>query len=93
MRLSSIDRLVLPRNKVCLQLLVNVLINKADLVGRRLSIEEVSVLFDTGRLGDARAATAEFQADDDKHSVDGREIENVDDKGVESQMAGKDIAD
>jgi hypothetical protein len=28
---------------------------------RRLTIEEVSIIFDTGRLGDAKAATAEFQ--------------------------------
>ncbi|KAK5728536.1 hypothetical protein LTR15_001672 [Elasticomyces elasticus] len=31
---------------------------------RRLSIEEVSVIFDTGRLGNAGAAAAEFQQDD-----------------------------
>jgi hypothetical protein len=28
---------------------------------RHLTIEEVSVIFDTGRLGDSAAATAEFQ--------------------------------
>ena len=28
---------------------------------RRLSIEEVSVIFDTGRLGNANAVVAEFQ--------------------------------
>jgi hypothetical protein len=30
-------------------------------VNRRLTVEEVSVIFDTGRLGDSAAATAEFR--------------------------------
>jgi len=31
------------------------------IICRRLTIEEVSVIFDTGRLGNTTAATAEFQ--------------------------------
>ena len=34
-----------------------------NVVRRRLTIEEVSVIFDTGRLGNASAATAQFQMD------------------------------
>ena len=35
-------------------------------VSRRLTIEEVSVIFDTGRLGDSAAATAQLRNHDTK---------------------------
>jgi len=43
--------------------------NRANVSSRRLSIEEVSVLFDTGRLGNAGAATAILQQDQKNPSL------------------------
>ena len=37
---------------------------------RRLTIEEVSFIFDTGRLGNASAAAAEFQTEQKDHGSD-----------------------
>jgi hypothetical protein len=47
---------------------------------RRLSIEEVSVIFDTGRKGDAAAATAEFM--DSNKDVPGAQKGSVDKQGA-----------
>lgn len=47
---------------------------------RRLTIEEVSVIFDTGRLGNAGAVVAEFQ-EHQKDGVQERSAGSVTDKG------------
>jgi hypothetical protein len=57
---------------------------------RRLTIEEVSLIFDTGRLGNASAVVAEFQ-ENQKDSVDVRANSSTTDKEGIQCIEPKDV--
>lgn len=65
-----------------------------------MTIEEVSVLFDTGRKGDAKAATRLFEhggkdieLDDDEDRKDGEgSVHHVGDVDVEKELQTRDVS-
>jgi hypothetical protein len=59
---------------------------------RRLTIEEVSVIFDTGRLGNASAVVAEFQ-ENQKDDDEDRTISFGTGKGGGETEERRDISD
>lgn len=59
---------------------------------RRLTIEEVSVIFDTGRLGNASAVVAEFQ-ENQKDGVENRTVSAATGKGDVGMEERRDISD
>jgi hypothetical protein len=59
---------------------------------RRLTIEEVSVIFDTGRLGNASAVVAEFQ-ENQKDGDEDRTISSATGKGGVETEERRDISD
>lgn len=65
---------------------VNALLFPTNTRSRKLTIEEVSLIFDTGRLGDSAAVTAELSGGtkvvgdvDDKHAENRVDLEAVPD--------------
>jgi hypothetical protein len=59
---------------------------------RRLTIEEVSVIFDTGRLGNASAVVAEFQ-ENQKNGGEDRKLNSAQDKGGVELEERRDVSD
>ena len=83
---------LLPRDQVSTingLMLLDCLLTKLH---RRLTIEEVSVIFDTGRLGNANAAAAEFQTDQ-KHASEPGSDTNAAEKGGVTTLDQKSIPD